>query len=252
MPAVVAGFSRRRHRLALAIERQRRDAVRLKIVLIPLDLLLLAIHEVDVVAEEQVHVLVPAARQLLLDRLELEQQIVAECADQRQARILGIPELLDQRAQDRKRRGLLAALLFGEELRQRQQASHQRTALLPERLPMRMLRQDRIQHLRQHLPAQIERPKLDLAIDRDDLERRPCGGDVPARVSPRKLISGGKINAAMCVQILQKTLQSFLEADLGDSAGDGDTAASGIPEFTHVSLQLSAISGRQKRRHSWL
>ena len=59
---------------------------RAKLVLVALDLLFLAVHEPDVVAEEQVQVLVAGARQLLFDGLELEQQVVAERADQRQAR----------------------------------------------------------------------------------------------------------------------------------------------------------------------
>ena len=51
-----------------------------EVVPVALDLLLLAIHEVDVVAKKQVQVLVPGARELFLDGLELEQQIVSERA----------------------------------------------------------------------------------------------------------------------------------------------------------------------------
>ena len=75
---------------------------------IALDQLLLAIHEVDVVAEEEVKVFVSVARQPQLDRIELEQQVVAEGADQRQPRILRIPKLLDQaRAEGKRREGCL-------------------------------------------------------------------------------------------------------------------------------------------------
>jgi sRNA-binding carbon storage regulator CsrA len=56
------------------------------------------IHEVDVIAEKQVQILVAAARQLLFDRLELKQQIVTEGANQGQPRILRMTKLLDQRA----------------------------------------------------------------------------------------------------------------------------------------------------------
>ena len=76
------------------------DAVAREIVLVALDLLLLAVHEPDVVAQEQVQVLVAVARQFLFDGLELEQQVVAERADQAQARILFAAELLDERAQN--------------------------------------------------------------------------------------------------------------------------------------------------------
>ena len=125
-----------------------------EIVLVALDLLLLAIHEPDVVAEEQVQILVAVARQLLLDRLELEQQVVAERAHQAQPRILLAAELLDQRAQNRKGRRLLAALLFGKQRRQRLQPAGQHLAFEAELFPVRMLRQHRLEQL-----AMISRPR---------------------------------------------------------------------------------------------
>ena len=109
-----------------------------EIVAVALDLLLLAVHEADVVAEEQVQVLVAVARQLLLDRLELKQQVVAESAHQAQARILFAAEFVDQRAQNGKRRGLLAALLFRKQRRQRLQTAVQRAVRPAEFLPVRM------------------------------------------------------------------------------------------------------------------
>src|SRR5437899_4190644 len=118
---------------------------------------------------------------------------------------------------------------------------------------MRMPGQNRIQHLVYHLTAHVERAKFDLAADGDDLERRARGGDVPTRISPGKFISGRKVHTAMRVQILQKTLQPSFETDLGDHAGDGDTASSGVPEFAHdspdrVILRIPAIAGPF---HSW-
>ena len=77
-----------------------RDVLALEFVLIALDLLLLAVHEADVVAEIEVQILVAVARKLLLDGLELEQQVVAEGADEAQARILRAAEFVDERAQD--------------------------------------------------------------------------------------------------------------------------------------------------------
>ena len=113
-------------------------AFELEIPAVALDLLLLAIHKVDVVAEDTSADLYGPARQLFFNGLELEQQIVAERADEREARILGVPELVDQGAQNGKRRGLLAALFLGEQLRQRLQAAAERGALAAERIPMRM------------------------------------------------------------------------------------------------------------------
>src|SRR6185369_2532580 len=129
-------LSRRVYGLGGAIESQRRDAFEFEIPLVMLDLLLLAVHGVNVVAEEQVQVFVAAAGQFLFDWLELEKQVEPERADQRQPRILGMAELLDERAQNGKRGRLLAALLFGEQLRQRLQASPQRGPLPAKGIPM--------------------------------------------------------------------------------------------------------------------
>ena len=105
---------------------QRRQTLALEIVLIALDLFLLAIHQIDVVAEEQVQVLVAVARQFLFDRLELEQQVVAERAGQRQPAVLLVAEFSIKRAQNGKRGGLLAALFFRKQRGQRLQAAAQR------------------------------------------------------------------------------------------------------------------------------
>jgi len=53
-----------------------------EIVLAALNLLLLAVHEVDVVAKVEMEILVAVARQTLLNGLELEQKVIAEGADQ--------------------------------------------------------------------------------------------------------------------------------------------------------------------------
>ena len=73
---------------ASARQSTRSRSLALEIVLVALDLLLLAIHEIDVVAEKEMQILVAVPRQLQLDRIELEQQIVSERADQREPRIL--------------------------------------------------------------------------------------------------------------------------------------------------------------------
>src|SRR5262249_31798279 len=108
-------------------------------------------------------ILVSAARQLLLDRLELKQQIVSEGPDQPQPRIVRMPELLDQRAQNRKRRGLLAALLLREQRRQRPQLSLERRSFSSKRLPVRMPLQHALEHGAQLLAARIQRPELHIA-----------------------------------------------------------------------------------------
>jgi hypothetical protein len=60
----------------------------------------------------------------------------------------------------------------------------------------------RPQHSIEHFAALIQRAKLDLAIDGDNLERRTCGGEIPTRVSPRKFVSGRQVYAAAGIQLL--------------------------------------------------
>ena len=122
----VGGLSACLMRVAGAREPVRGQIAAREIVLEALDLLLLAIHEINVVAQEQVQVLDASARELQLDRIELKQQIVAERAHQRQARGQRMAEFVDEGAQNRKRRGLLAALFFGEQRGQRFQRPAQR------------------------------------------------------------------------------------------------------------------------------
>ena len=155
-------------------------SVALEIVLIALDLFLLAVHQVDVVAQEQMQIFMAIARQLLFDRLELEQQVVAECAGQRQPAVLFVAELFDQRAQDGKAGGLLAALFFGKQLRQRLQAARQRAIHARERFPVRMALEHRQQDLIQDFAADTERAEFHLAVVGHDLERRRAWKQYPS------------------------------------------------------------------------
>ncbi len=139
------------------------------------------------------------ARQPLLDGLELEEQIVAEGADQAQAEVFGAAEFVDEQAQNRKDRRLFAALLLRKQRRQRLQPPQEHARFRAERFPMRMRSQQRQQHLAEHLSAWVQRTELDAAVVRDDLERRADGGDIPARITSRIFVSGGQIDAAVPV-----------------------------------------------------
>src|SRR5581483_11469623 len=55
---------------------------------VPLNHLLLAIHEVNVIAEKQMETFVALARQPELDGVELQKQIVPKSADKSQSRVL--------------------------------------------------------------------------------------------------------------------------------------------------------------------
>ena len=155
-----------------------------------LDLLLLAIHVVNVVAEKELQILHPVARKLQMDGIELEQQIVSKRAHQREPGVLIALEFADQRAQNRKRRGLLAAFFFGEQLGQWLQTAMQRGALKAEVLPMRMAFKEAMQHPVQNFPARVERPKLHILSRSHDFDGRADGSHIPARVPLRIFIAG--------------------------------------------------------------
>jgi len=53
---------------------------RVKVEPVTFDLLFLAIHEIDVVAQKQAQILDAGARVLEANRIEAEQQIVSKCA----------------------------------------------------------------------------------------------------------------------------------------------------------------------------
>ena len=110
-----------------------------EIVLEALDLFLLAIHEIDVVAQEQVQVLDAVARKLQLDRIELKQQIVSEAPTSARRDASGWSKFVKQRAQNRKCGRLFAAFLFGKQRGQRFQRPVQRAVFDREILPMRMI-----------------------------------------------------------------------------------------------------------------
>src|SRR5689334_6149126 len=84
-----------------AVQGQGREAFTLKVVLIPLDHFFLAVHEVDVIAEEEVEVLVTVARQSLPDGLELKEKIEPERADKAETGIVEATKLVNKEAQDR-------------------------------------------------------------------------------------------------------------------------------------------------------
>ena len=204
-----------------------------EVVAVALDLLLLTIHEPDVVAEEQVQVLVAVAGQLLLDRLELEQQVVPEGADQAQPRIFLAAKFLDQQPQNREYGRLFAALFFREQRRQRLEPPGEDPRFLAEFLPMRMACQHRPQNFGNLFAARIQRPEFDAAVVRDDFERRAGRRDIPARVPPGIFISRGEVDPTVLIEVAQQMRQSLPEVRLGDCAGDFDPVGSRIAVVAH-------------------
>src|SRR5215471_6820970 len=141
----LVAFSDARERLGRALEAARRFFAARKVELEALDLLLLPIHEINVVAEEQAQIVNVRSRQLLLDRIEAEQQVVAESAGQSKARSQRVMKLGNEGAEDRKNRRLLAPLFFRKQLGERLQRAAKRPAFIAKFIPVRMWSKHRLQ-----------------------------------------------------------------------------------------------------------
>src|SRR6516165_2948591 len=81
--------------------------------------------------------------------------------------------------------------------------------------------------------AAIQGAKLDASVERHDLKRRASGGDVPTRVPPGILVSRGKIDPTVTVQVALQVLQAPAEIGLRNGAGDLDPVGSRITMFAH-------------------
>ncbi len=195
------------------------EVAQLKIVAKPLDLLLLAIHVINVVAQKQVQIFLAVPGKFEMDRIELEQKIVAECAHQRQPRIQFALKFPDQRAQNRKSRRLLAAFFFWKQSRKGLQVPPQSRALESELLPMRMAIEHTEKHSVQHFTARVQCIKLDIPSGSRDLNRRAHRSHVPARVAFRIFVPGRKVNSAVSVQLVQQRAEAFVVGDRRRSGG---------------------------------
>ena len=204
-----------------------------EIVLVVVDLLLLEIGEEDIVAEKQVQVFVAGTGQPLDDGIELEQQVVAERAYQAEVRILFLAELFDEAPQDGEDRRLPAALLLREERGHGLQPARQQARFEAELFPMGMAGQHGMEHLEDLAATLIERAELHAAVVGDDLEGRAGGADVPTRISPGILVSRGKINPTVPIQLACEVRQPSSVDDLRDRASDLDPVGSRIAVFAH-------------------
>ena len=81
---------------------------------------------------------------------------------------------------------------------------------------MRVRLEHAVQHAIEDAATVIERAEGDFAVLRGDFDGRRERGDVPARIASRKFVAGGKIDAALRVELAQQCFQTALVGDLGD------------------------------------
>ena len=76
---------------------------------------------------------------------------------------------------------------------------------------MRMIREHRSQHAVNCNAAFVQGLERDLALESNQRQRRPDGNNIPARITPRKLVTGGKIKAPILIQLAQVTAAAIRE-----------------------------------------
>ncbi len=143
-------------------------------------------------------------------------------------------EFGDEGADDGEGRGLFAALFLGEEAGERLEGSAQRAFVVTKRIPVRVGFEDAVQHAVQSPAAVIERAEGNFAVLRDDFDGRGERGDVPTRVASRKFVTGGKIDAALRVELAQQGFQAALVGDLGEGPLDQDAGGRCVRFGAHV------------------
>src|SRR5580704_10997695 len=185
-------------------------------------------------------IFLPVSLQLERYRIELEQQIVAKRPGQRQPAVFGGAKLLDKRTQDRKRRGLLATLLFGEQRRQRLEPPMQAPVAEFELFPVRMVLEQRLQNLVQRFASLAERTKIHIAARGDNFNWRADGGHVPARISLWILIAGREIDSAIAIQFAQQGFEPFFVRNRRCRTGNSDPAGRGVTQFRHKNITQEA------------
>src|SRR5215475_2136774 len=113
---------------------------------------------------------------------------------------------------------------------------------------MRLGLQRRVQNSRQKPSTLIQWTQFDRAIVGHDLQRRAIGCDIPARIPPGILVSRGKVNPTMTIQIAKNVFEALAEVSLGGLAGDLDPVGGRIAVFAHrfapwVSLRIACVAG---------
>jgi hypothetical protein len=145
------------------------EFVEREVVLKALDDLFFAVHEVDVVAKEEVKVFDAVAGEFELDGVELEEEVVAEGAKESEAGVFGMAEGFNEAAEDGESGGLAAALLFGEEGGQGfEEALEAAGGEGFEALPMGVVGEDTVEDLDENGAAGVEGAELEVAPGAED------------------------------------------------------------------------------------
>jgi hypothetical protein len=200
----------RRARFALGGRRPARE-----VVVVAERRLLAPVEDVHAVGQEQVQVArLGRPRVLQRNRLELEQQVVAERAVEAEERVGEAGKLGHDAAQGREQRGLLASLLLGEGAGGGDDLD---VPLARRGCRGREVGEYGVEQRQQRLAARVEGAQGQRAVAPDDLERRVDEAELPARIAPRIVDARREQPAAGAVEALGEAVEGggVVERPLG-------------------------------------
>src|ERR1700736_2655668 len=111
------------------------------------------------------------------------------------------------------------------------------------RMPFEQRKQDPVQRL----SPPVQRPYLDFALSRDQLDRRTDRRHVPARISLRILIARRKIDPAPPIELPQQILQPPFVRYFRGGASDADSRRGSVAKLRHKARGGIEITGY----HRW-
>src|ERR1017187_2191620 len=118
----------------------------------------------------------------------------------------------------------------------------QRATFPGETLPVRMRREQRIENAIQDFATSVQRAEFHVAPRGHNLERRRERCEVPPGITLGVFVAGGKIYAALRVELAQQPVQSAAVRQPGNTARYRDTTGGRITFGAHTTTEGWALS----------
>ena len=176
------------------------------------------------VRQEQHHVaLLLGPHHMLLDRVELVGEVIAEGAVETERLVLAA-EQIDDRAQHREDRRHARAFFLGIDARGLGDRDGETPSVATGGLDVGMATKIRLDRAEQQFAARVERVDLHLAAARGDGQRRIDDRGVPAGIAAGIFVVGGEDRAALAVQLFDIAGDRRVVGCAPALPGDGDAA----------------------------
>ena len=219
--------------LTAALQATGADFAEIEFIAEALDLLALAIHVADVVAEEEMKVFAGFARQPQRDGFELKKQVVTESTGEGEFVVEFAAEFARECAEHRKNRGLFTPLFLRKQRGHGFEPTVEEAILLAEIVPVRMVAQYRGKHVIDGGSALIQWAEGDIALETDQFEGRAHGDDIPTRIPARVLVAGRQIDAPVLIELAEKIAESLFVGQAGGDSRDANAMRRFVTDFPH-------------------